>query len=694
MSLRLSLLFLFLLACGAPSGREFYSLSYPPTNTRFAQTHPVTVRVKDLSVRGSYRGSSFVFRRDVHELRYYRSRRWSEKPGKMISQLLRDHLRTSGLVREVVKEIGLKGPEYSLSGELIALEELQLGEDRYAHLALNLNLKRFEDEQIVWRWQIDERRAVGNGALRSTVRALSEILAQGIERALKDLDRQLSGRPKKAPSKPEALIEIPNLIKPGERHQQMDQDDTPMPVGFGALFLPSLAERDEEPLVTVYSEGGEMKVEGQMGQRLVLPPGIYKIHFGSGTLEQQLSEHAQVEAGRVTLIPAKWAALTVAVLDAQFVPHRGSYELVRMDRREQYGLGFGADEQQGERLKSWVLAPGLYKIIQAGGNYRDRRNFATVRLLSGRLSRFTLVLDPETGDFEGAGEADPHEDQGQRGPWSLKGILGGDIAFNRNQQLGEQEGFTLGLSLFFDGSLSFKKGQHLWYSRLELEEQQSRPPEMEHFRNLNDRFYLHTIYTYQLLSWFGPYIRTGLESKLLPRYEEFDEPQPRVGELDVEGEVVRIHEEVTRLKLGGFFSPLYLQEGVGGNFRLLRSARLEIDLRSGLGARQSYARGLLIYEGRQLSPVQDARIEGLELTLLGRAQFSRWITGSSEFEGLFPFDEEDEVYLSWRNQISLRLMRFISLAYRFNALRAPNLGISDEIETEHDIQLRFSYTLF
>ena len=76
----------------------------------------------------------------------------------------------------------------------------------------------------------------------------------------------------------------------------------------------------------------------------------------------------------------------MAVVNETFLPFRGTYELIRMSTREDFGIGFGADEQLGEATRVWVLPPGLYKLIRAGGTYRDRTNFATVRLEAGRLT--------------------------------------------------------------------------------------------------------------------------------------------------------------------------------------------------------------------------------------------------------------------------------------------------------------------
>ncbi len=59
-----------------------------------------------------------------------------------------------------------------------------------------------------------------------------------------------------------------------------------------------------------------------------------------------------------------------------------------------------------------------------------------------------------------------------------------------------------------------------------------------------------------------------------------------------------------------------------------------------------------------------------------------------------PFNEGQSLLFTWRNQASLRLASFASLNYRFVLIRNPVLNVGDPLQTEHDLQLRFSYTLF
>jgi ABC-type uncharacterized transport system auxiliary subunit len=455
----LGLAALMTVACGRPSERAYYTLRYPAVAPRFETSLPVTIRVKEVDVRESYRRTEIVFRPDLHEIRYHKGRRWSEPTDKMLTTLIVDHLRSSGAVQRVIDSIGQTPPDYTLVSEVVALEQLQAGETHAARLAMQFRLVRFSDDTVVWSYDFDVRRPVGEGLLRATVRTLSEIMQVEFDKAIDSLARHLSGggapaevEPAPKSGEPAAGegdgVTRPSATSPLNDLEQVMADTTNLPIGFGAVFLPALRDGDREPQVAVYA-GNQPVTEGTMGKRIVLKPGRYTMRLGSGTVGQQIPFEVEVEEGRTTIVPPTWSALELDVVDEQFVPFRGTYELIRVDNREEYGIGFGADEQQGEEVRVWVLEPGLYKIIRAGGTYRDRSDFATVRLEPGQVTHFVLVLDPDTGEFQGAGEVDPAETRAaEQSDWQLRGVIGGAVSFNRTNQVGQEEGWELGLTVF------------------------------------------------------------------------------------------------------------------------------------------------------------------------------------------------------------------------------------------------------
>ena len=691
--------------CARPSVRHHYTLSYPAPEAGGEPSFPHTIQVKTLDINPTYSGVQLVQRQDIHEIRYLRSRRWSGRPAPMITALVRRHLQQSGVVAQVTDRVGMSPPDYVLTGRVDAIEELGAGKERFARLAMTLELFDFKTDAIAWRHAFDARRPVSGKSSRLVVRGLSSLLDSEMDRAVADLARHFAGVPRAEPDAVAIVVAPtedlqttgPDPDSPLNAHPQLMGDDAVLPPGKGVLFLPALSSADQEPSVALYQDNKPV-AGGQMGKRIVADPGTYEVRFGSGNVAQQISRDVLIKEGRVTPVEPEWAALQVRVVTDHFLPFRGTYELIRMSDREEYGVGFGAEEQLGEQPRVWVLPPGLYKIIQAGGTYRDRTNFATVRLPPGELTNYTLVQDPDLETFLGAGVIDEAKDSDDVDKiWTPQVVIGGDLNFTRGDELGEQDGWDLDVSVFFDGLSKLQAGPHLFVTQLEIEQEHFRPSESERYHSKEDRLYFHNIYTFYLLRWFGPYARLTLDTKLFARHEEFDNPTD-VREVDEDGNLVRVHEQVDRVKLGGTFMPIDLREGGGGNFRLLRTVRFDVDVRLGLGAWQVLNNGLLTLDTnanneRQLEPVEDSLLEGVEGTLLVMARVTRWITLATDFDGLMPFkDSTDKLIYTWRNHAILRLSSFSSLNYRLNIERRP--GRDEPTQLAHDVQLRFSFTLF
>lgn len=719
---------LLLAACPKQATRHYYTLTFPPGQARYESPFPYTIRVKDFGIAATYNGDQLVYREDVNEVEYARERRWTERPPRMVADLFRKFLRQSGVVEQVVEKIGEKPPDFVLEGEIDAIEELRSGEDSYAHLAMSLRLVRFEGDAVVWRRTFDERRKVPGDKPRAVVRALSEILEQEMGKSVGELGKLLSGQDvhKAEPAPPKAeLVPARQSPEPGTQENRrpfflsgaapdgvvrpdpsspltddplLRADETAMPAGKGAIFFPALSGTPErEPPLGIHSPDGERVATGKMGQRVVLPPGPYEVRFGSGAGRQQVTIPVLVEEGRVTVAPPTWGALELRVVNDRFIAFRGSYELISIPAREEYGIGFGVDEELGEEVKVWVLAPGLYKIVQAGGTYRDRVNFATVHLEPGKLTRFTLVKDQDTNDFRGAGVFTEEESAtGVSGPWKRSLVVGGDVKVGYSDDVANN-GWNFDISLFVDAMLRYLKEPHLFVSRLELEEGILRPASTRRFEPYFDRLYFHNIYTFHLLPWLGPYARVGFESKILPRYKDFSGPTD-IEEFDPDGNLLTTHQGIDRIQLGNPFAPIQLREGVGGNVRALHTVWVDLDLRLGVGARQYFPLGELAVttvDGTdRLVRVSGYYLTGVEGAVVGTARLSRWFTLTTELDGLLPFGEPDNTVFTWRSQASLRLVSFASLNYLLNVTRDPNRRAGATTVWEQLFQLRFSYSVF
>lgn len=484
----------------------------------------------------------------------------------------------------------------------------------------------------------------------------------------------------------------------GSIADQLDRDPTLVPYGKGAIFVPAMTNPLDEPTVAVLS-GKEVVAEGTTGVRIVLPPGEYEVRFGSGTERHRLGARATVVESHTTVLPVTWSGLNIHVVDEQFGSLRGSYELIRVADREYVGIGFGTDEQAGEPVTTWVLEPGLYKVVRVGENYRARRDFSTVRLVPGELTHFVLVLDPETGDLRGGGEI-PEEEVFHAGDgWFGSLVLGGDVSMSsRSNVLGLADGLSFTVRAFADARATMTIAGSPLILRLQIEEGQTKSPDLPWLKS-NDRTKLDALYVYQLYNWLGPYARAGGETNLLPGDQPFSTPVDIELE-DESGATLSTAMDATSVRLSPSFGLTTLKEGAGINVRLFKTIWGETTVRTGLGARHRLTRD--VFEAAPAGTatsssalayrrVPSTNQVGVEATVLASARVTRYVIINLELDTLVPFDSVGDVVLDIDGSIALKLTSYASVNYRLRFLRDPSLSQANVLQ--QDILLRFSLEL-
>ena len=713
--------------------QRYFTINLPPVTPLPPAPKGAELLLHEVEVSPVYNRPQIVYRISPQELQFFHQNNWADRPSRMLGQLLAQTFTQSGIFRSVVERMGEKPPTYVLDTSVQAIEELEGGTQWFAHLAMTLRVTRFDDNRTVWQFSFDERRALSEQNLGLVVRAMSEILQEQLAVALPEVAAVVAGRPPPArvttprevtptagcePAQPpgEADYDGTNGLRVNWRHSaQYQSDPTPVMAGQGAIFLPSLSLKpDSEPPVTVLVDGKRV-AQGSMGRRIPVPPGNYQVEFGSGPASQHLLREVTVVEGETSIVSPDWATLDVSVVNVNFIPFLGTYELIRMDDREYMGVGYGVNEELGQETQVWVLQPGLEKLIQSGSTYRARTNFSTVRLLPGMAVPFTLVQDEVSRDFLGAGVAEPETGRKLDSHWSIHATLGGSALLTSRDEgfSSAPAGNTLGIDVFSDNRVQFKSDPHLWTTRLEIEEGQTLTPIIGadnkpgslldgRLQSSKDRIYLNSVYIYQFLPWIGPYVRIGGETSLFNHYSYFSNPTNVVIQ-DADGNALSTRtgpdgQGETQVQIAGSFAPIQLKQGAGANLRVLHNVFVDLDLRSGFGSRQYIANGQLVPADDPKTPAFEMRqvrgtvLTGIEVSALSQGRLSRYLQASTEFDMLLPFEGLDATQITWRNSVSVRLSSFASITYTLNIVRQPNVNPAQPFAAEQGLQLRFFYS--
>jgi hypothetical protein len=486
--------------------------------------------------------------------------------------------------------------------------------------------------------------------------------------------------------------------------EQLARDQTQIPIGKGAIFVPSITGPEYEPPATVVTEKEVLSIS--LGQRVLLDPGPYVVVISSGTPAQGVSIAVDVKEGETTLVPVTWGALRIEVTDDHRIPHRGSYDIIRADTREVVGTGFGVDTLQGEILQTWLLPPGLYRIVRPGRDYRALRDFESVEVPAAGFVRYRLVMDEETGDFYGAGVLLPDEFASvgaDRANWFKSLVVGaeGSTVYDRNVS-GTASQLLLSSSIFVDAQVGYHKNKDNFTFLAQVEEGGTYRRIVDDTLPIDkttDLLYGNALYTYDIKGSTGPYVRAFGESRAFPTdpiaaYDTtFFTTFP-----DGSTETTAVPANET-FHVSDRWAPTLIREGIGINTSFVEKARsTNFNLRVGYGMRQNlYQDALVPTDDLQTSRVEYLSVptffeEGIEATVVATVRLPGSIVYSTDLELFADFQTLDRLAVTWRNTLSLRIARNLSLNGYANVVHEPL--ITDVWQLHTSVLLRFSLSIF
>ncbi|MCU0642742.1 MAG: hypothetical protein MUC94_00545 [bacterium] len=484
-----------------------------------------------------------------------------------------------------------------------------------------------------------------------------------------------------------------NWIAPSPK-AQLDMEAMDDIKGLGRLFLPAMTNSDFEPVYIISQNDSVLKM-AKMGTSVWLRPDRYTITFGSGNLDQMIKKVVEIQAEETRIIEPDWCGLTIRIIDETREWLKESYEIFHIPERVSYGIGYGADEQLGENLQTWILKPGLYKIIKSGEHVNTYINFATVRLLPGELTQYTIVVDSETKNFMGAGVLEMGTETRKIKDWSIFSALYGSFTLNRaNDVTSEEQQTSMAFVAQLDYNIKYSTKKHYFLSRGLMEEGWNMQRKQSSFRSYLDNLRLKNIYIYYFLPGMGVYGRFFLETNLFGTTYYYDRPTT-ISFYDEKGKLERTNENIKRIIVSPSFSPLELKEGIGINLLLIKSLRANFNVRGGMGFRQNlnwelYAKTTSSDSAFYKKP--SVFLRGPEAALIGNYRIRRNMMITSELDMLVPSGGENKLVYDWENNLNFRISKNISIDYTLRIKKDPS--ITSYIQYEHILLLRYSYILF
>ena len=471
-------------------------------------------------------------------------------------------------------------------------------------------------------------------------------------------------------------------------HAQLSRDPALLPKGKGMLFIPTMTlPIGNEPKVQVFRDGREVRFASP-GRGLALDPGIYQVRFGSGNLAQLIRKDVPIFEDETTLLKPTWSALVIDVIDQTRTSVNESYELFD-ESGESYGPGFGIEEERGERVRTWILRPGVYSVVRLGDSFATIDKFS-VQLLPGVVTQRSLVYDSEAGEFTSFYQRPllhtltPRETSAVLSQTELSG----SVRVNTSQKTAGDNLTSANLALQLFNHTRYNTDRHFASIRVLIEQGDSWQEGQELQKGI-DRAETRATYIYRLSPRIGPYLRGVIHSSVFPSETRF--PMPRDLIRNTTSGRIDTLRQVTRFTTAPSFSPITFREGIGINSRVFRFFALNTDLRLGIGALQEVYKDFFDVRtdsvATRVTELKSSSTSGVEALVILDARLSRLVSLDSEFDILMSSPDSQEWFFTWENRLRIALTSFVNLDITVDLERTQGLR---RLAAREQVLLRFS----
>jgi hypothetical protein len=474
--------------------------------------------------------------------------------------------------------------------------------------------------------------------------------------------------------------------------EQMTQDEISPGMGQGAIFIPRFTESRLEPEFTAIKTDSMSKEyigrewTGKPGIRLPVPFGSYKVLIGSGGRDKLMIYNVEVNEGKTTLIPPEWGGLMINTIneDGEFISE--SYEIFDAQNGESYGRGYGLTQERMNDIKTWILPPKVYRISRSGENASSILNYITVQVNPGELTGVELVFEESTGRLVAGGVHKMRINTAKSSRWTYGIRLGGSASYTTLIALGdehEQKNYVWNALGDLRLRALYGRTKTFWLTELYIRENMQWLNEEQQKAQWNiaqDLLQFQTSVVYRTLDWVGPYIRANAKTHIFPEYYWTSDS--------------------TRSRISPPFDPFRIGEGTGLNLRPIISNDVDVSLQTGIAARQTIRRNLLvpiINEEDQIDfiPATNNIYDyGWENSLNIRLSLFRFITLDLIGEIFFPEGKIKEYRIEELSaDLRFALTRFLELSFQQQLIDRIAAGMEEaqgvsRFESLNTVQLR------
>ena len=306
------------------------------------------------------------------------------------------------------------------------------------------------------------------------------------------------------------------------------------------------------------------------------------------------------------------------------------------------------------------------------------------------------------------------EDDEQKFPyWEFVLKFGSQVSLTQNRGVvGAQDGGSraIGGNVHFEAN--WARNKHEVRNAVDVNALFIKTPNTKGWLSAADLLDIESVYQYRAKPYFGPFARAGFAASM------FVGRDLRANSVDYDiddGQLVIA--DATQLRLTDPFKPITLLQSVGVFFNPIREEAYNLDIRTGIGAREVFADGQLGLLDKADTPgtvevvtLQDYQQAGIELIAMLRGElFEKKLSYYAGGEFLLPFvrskrvdvfnedakDTRKNVELidkTFRVGVAYKLAKWATLIYEFRVVHMPQL--IDRYQIQNSIGFEAGYSVY
>ena len=181
------------ISCSKPAIIRHFNLYYKLGNqdNNITPPHDISLAIRKFNCNSIYDEPRLVYRTNPFEYGYYHYKRWGIIPSEMLSDLVFRHISNANLARRVGKEFSLRSPNLILSGTIEIIEELDVGKEWYAHLAISLKLINNKNNVTIWTGGFDSTKKSDLTDPLGVVKAMSILFKEQMDKITLELKSEI-----------------------------------------------------------------------------------------------------------------------------------------------------------------------------------------------------------------------------------------------------------------------------------------------------------------------------------------------------------------------------------------------------------------------------------------------------------------------------------------------------------------------